>query len=63
VVVDYLGDQAIAQDMVVACFYFDFASREAQTPTNMLGSLLKQLLSGLGVIPVEIVEKFRGRRG
>jgi len=62
VVVDYLCDQAIAQDMAVACFYFDFASREAQTPTNMLGSLLKQLLSGLGVIPVEIVEKFRGQK-
>jgi len=62
VVVDYLCDQAIAQDMAVACFYFDFASREAQTPTNMLGSLLKQLLSGLGVIPVEIVKKFRGQK-
>jgi len=28
----------------------------------MLGSLLKQLLSGLGVIPVEIVKKFRGQK-
>jgi len=48
--------------MAVACFYYDFASREAQSPTNMLGSLLKQLLSGLGAIPVEIVEKFRGQK-
>ena len=61
-VVDYLGDQAIERDMAVACFYFDFASREAQTPTNMLGSLLKQLLGGLGVIPAEIVRKFRGQK-
>jgi hypothetical protein len=62
VVVDYLCDQAIEQDMAVACFYYDFASREAQSPTNMLGSLLKQLLSGLGAIPVEIVQKFRGQK-
>jgi len=62
VVVDHLCDQVISQDVAVACFYYDFASREAQSPTNMLGSLLKQLLSGLGVIPVEIVKKFRGQK-
>ena len=62
VVVDYLCDRVIEQDMAVACFYYDFASREAQSPTNMLGSLLKQLLNGLGEIPVEIVQKFRGQK-
>ena len=48
--------------MTVACFYYDFASREAQSPTNMLGSLLRQLLNGLGAIPGEIVQKFRGQK-
>ena len=62
VVVDYLCDQVIEQDTAVACFYYDFASREAQSPANMLGSLLKQLLSGLGEIPAEIVKKFRGQK-
>ena len=62
VVVDYLCDQVIEQDMTVACFYYDFASREAQSPTNMIGSLLRQLLSGLGAIPREIVQKFRGQK-
>ena len=61
-VVDYLCDQVIEQDMAVACFYYDFASREAQSPTNMLGSLLKQLLSGLGAIPAEIVKRFQGQK-
>ena len=61
-VVDHLCDQVIEQDMAVACFYYDFASREAQSPTNMLGSLLKQLLSGLAGIPVEIVRKYRGQK-
>jgi len=62
VVVDYLCDQAVEQDIAVACFYYDFASREAQTPTNMLGSLVKQLLTGLGEIPGEIVQKYRSRK-
>ena len=61
-VIDHLCDQAIGQDLAVACFYYDFASREAQSPTNMLGSLLKQLLSGPGTIPVEIMQKFRGQK-
>ena len=61
-VVDHLCDQVVEQDMAVACFYYDFASREAQSPTNMLGSLLKQLLSGLGAIPVQIVQKFRRQK-
>ena len=60
--VDYLGDQAVEEEMAVACFYYDFASRGVQSPTNMLGSLLKQLLSGLGAIPGEIVRKFRGQK-
>ena len=61
-VVDYLGDQTVEQEMAVTCFYYDFASRRDQSPTNMLGSLLKQLLSGLGEIPGEIARKFRGQK-
>ena len=62
VVVDYLCDQAVEEDMAVACFYYDFASRSAQSPANMLGSLLKQVLSGLEEIPVEITKKFRSQK-
>jgi len=62
VVVDYLCDQATERDMAVACFYYDFASREAQSPTNMLGSLLKQLVSGSGAVPGEVEQKFRGHK-
>ena len=60
VVVDYLCNQAIEKSIAVACFYYDFASREAQSPTNILGSLLKQLLPGLGAIPAEIGRSFWG---
>jgi len=62
VVVDYLCDQAVERDKAVACFYLDFASREAQSPTNMLGSLLKQVLSGSEAIPVEIAQEFRSQK-
>jgi len=55
VVIDYLCNQAIEKDLAVACFYYDFASREAQFPTNMLGSLVKQRLSGLGAFTVWFV--------
>ena len=61
-VVDYLCNQAREQDMAVACFYYDFASQEAQSPTNMLGSLLKQLLPVPGAIPAEIGQRFWGHK-
>jgi len=62
VVVDYLCSQAMEQDMAVACFYYDFASREVQSPANMFGSLLSQLLSGLEAIPGAIRKEFRGQK-
>ena len=45
-VVDRLCDQAGGQHRTVACFYFDFAARKEQTATSMLGSILKQVISG-----------------
>jgi len=58
-VIDQLCDEAVGGDPTVACFYFDFASRNEQSPVNMLGSLLRQLVSGQGEIPKEIVQDFR----
>ena len=43
----------------VVCFYFDFAARNEQSPVNMLGSLLRQLVSGQREIPEAIVQEFR----
>ena len=58
-VVDRLCDQARGQNTAVACFYFDFAARKDQSATNVLGSLLKQIVSGMGVIPEEISRAFQ----
>jgi len=57
-VVDALGDQASDQNTIVACFYFDFAARKEQSPTDMLGSLLKQIVNGLAGTPGEVVETY-----
>ena len=58
-VIDKLCDEAIEEDPTVACFYFDYAARSEQSPINMLGSLLRQLVGGQGEIPEAIVKDFR----
>jgi len=58
-VIDKLCDDAVEGDPAVTCFYFDFASRNEQSPINMLGSLLRQLVSGRREIPEMIAQDFR----
>ena len=53
-VVDRLCDRTRGQHTAVTCFYFDFAARKEQTATSMLGSLLKQVISGMENVPEEI---------
>jgi len=48
--------------MAVTCFYFDYAARKEQSATSMLGSLLKQMISGIERIPEEISWAFQERR-
>jgi len=61
-VIDKLCDEAAEDDTSVACFYFDFASRNEQSPVNMLGSLLRQMVSGLDGIPESVVRSFRNQK-
>ena len=58
-VVDRLCDQTRGQNTAVACFYFDFAARKEQSVTNMLGSLLKQVVGGMANVPEEISRTFQ----
>ena len=60
--IDKLCDEAAEDDTAVACFYFDFAARNKQSPVNVLGSLLRQLVSGLDGIPEEVVRSFRNQK-
>jgi len=61
-VIDKLCDEAVEEDTSVVCFYFDFAARSEQSPVNMLGSLLRQLVSGLEGIPEVVVQSFRNQK-
>ena len=58
-VIDKLCDEVAEGDPAVACFYFDFAARNEQSSGNMLGSLLRQLVSGPGGVPEVIARDFR----
>ena len=58
--IDTLCKEALQGNAAVACFYFDFAAQE-QSPVAVLGSVLKQVVGGLGQVPERIVEAFRDR--
>lgn len=59
--VDALCDQAVGGQAAVACFYFGFASQRDQSPAAVLGSVLKQIVSGLDEVPEGIVKAFQVR--
>ena len=68
-VIDTLCGRVGEKNIAVACFYFDFLAQKEQSPTNVLGALLKQMVSGLGEIPEEVLKAYHhqknliGRRG
>jgi len=61
-VIDALCDSVREQNSAVACFYFDFAAQNEQSPTTVLSSLLKQLIGGLEKIPAKIVHAFQDQK-
>ena len=61
-VIDKLCDDAVENDTAVACFYFDFAARNEQSPVSVLGSLLRQLVGGSEGIPEAVVRGFRNQK-
>ena len=61
-VVDRLCDHAREQSTTVTCFYFNLAARKEQSATNTLGSMLKQMVSGMERIPEEISRAFQEQK-
>ena len=57
-VTDVLCDQAKNEDIAVACLYCDFLAHQEQTIVNMMGAILKQLVSR-GEIPIYLREAFQ----
>ena len=60
-VIDTLCKRAVGENAAVACFYFDFAAQEEQSPAAVLGSVLKQVVRGLDEVPEKIIGAFRDR--
>ena len=61
-VIDRLCDQVRGPEMMVTCFYFDFAAQKEQSPASMLGAVLKQVVSGLEEVPEEIARAYENRK-
>ena len=61
-VIDSLCDRARGQNVAVACFYFDFAAQKEQSPESVLGALLKQVVSGMEVVPKEIAQAYEDQK-
>ena len=70
-VVDRLCTQSREQNTLVGCFYcevfdtdtkFGFEPRRGQSATSILGSLLKQMVSGMERIPEEISRAFQEQK-
>ena len=53
-VVDRLRGEARGQNTAVSSFYFDFAFRKELTATALLGSILKEMISGMEIFPEDI---------
>ena len=60
-VVDALCRRAVDENAAVACFYFDLTAQTNQSPAAILGSVLRQIVSGLEEVPEGVFEAFRGR--
>ena len=60
-VVDWRCDWAREHNITVTCFYFDFAARHELSVTNILGSLLKQMVHAMEKVPEEISRAFQGQ--
>lgn len=61
-VIDTLCDRASKNNIAAAGFYFDFVAQKEQSPTSVLGVLLKQLVCGLEEIPEEIVKVYHHQK-
>jgi len=61
-VADRLRDQARRQNTTITCFYLDSEARRKLSAVDILGSLLKQMISELEVVPREISKGQREQR-
>lgn len=56
--IDHISHKVSLADEGVAYFYFDYREQEAQTPTAMVASLLRQLAGQKAVFPQSLLEYY-----
>jgi hypothetical protein len=62
-VVDHLlNDISGGAGVGVACFYCDYRDEKEQTPTNIIGGILKQFVAALPETPEEITKAFQEKK-
>jgi len=47
---------------MVAGFYFDLAVQKEQSPANVLGAVLRQVVGGLEEVPGEIAQAYKNQK-
>jgi hypothetical protein len=57
-----LTDKFQGQNVAIVCLYCDYRDRENQVPVNMMGSILRQLVTELPAIPEEIIQTFQTKK-
>jgi len=60
--VDRLCDESRGQSTAVGCFYFDFGARKEQSAVSVLGSLLRQMVTGMENMPEGISRFFHDQK-
>ncbi|RPB06236.1 hypothetical protein L873DRAFT_1649120, partial [Choiromyces venosus 120613-1] len=61
-IADTLCDETAGQNVAIGCLYCDYRGQKEQTPAVMIGSLLRQFVTGLPEIPKAITEAFLAAR-
>ena len=57
-VINHLQRLFIQDNVALAYVYCDWQDSKAQTPTHLIGSLLKQLVEGMDDMPSNVLERF-----
>ncbi|RPB05457.1 hypothetical protein L873DRAFT_1634490, partial [Choiromyces venosus 120613-1] len=62
-VIDVLCDRTVGSNVGIACLYCDYRGQKEQALVNMIGSLLRQFVTGLPEIPDNPAKVFRAAKG
>lgn len=62
-IIDELSDMIDSNQTKLAYFYYDYSDAGSQTIMNVIGSLLRQLISQLRSVPTQLMDVYDRRQG